>query len=379
MNEKELLKVAYLVQEALAGARKGRYLECVRQLSVFTGSLHEIARSSGNLALALTHDWFAAAEECCKSVDRHLSQIPYSVSKLESLLDRRRKQVPSLGTILAELKAIQEEFDDVAFNPEEGALSAITEPITLEGTYLGRFRIALYLDKLNEVYHRIPYHVIATDPHPSAKDEAITHPHVSNEVLCEGEGAAAIRAALEDGRLCDFFVMVRGILNTYNPNSPYISLADWNGVACSDCGYIMDEESVYYCSRCDNAVCDQCSWVCTDCGEIVCGECSGHCEVCDRSLCPKCAKTKCSECECTCCKSCLTDGLCPDCQKEKEQEDEEQIETETMDETPTTDGADAALVGGRLVGGGAGADSQGAAVQPESVGQAPVLPRQVPQ
>jgi hypothetical protein len=378
MNEKELLRVAYLIQEALAGLRKSRYLECVRQLSLFTGSLHEIAHGSRKMALALSHDWFAASEECCKSITRHLGQIPYSVSKLESLLDRRHKEVPTLGTILDELKAIQEEFDDVAFNGDEGALCAVTEPITLEDTYLGPFRIALYPDKLREMFHKIPYFVIAVEPHPSAKDEAITHPHVSNEVLCEGDGAAAIRAALEEGRLCDFFVMVRGILATYNPDSPYISLADWDGVACYDCGYIMDDESVYYCSHCDTAVCDQCSRVCTDCGEIICSNCASHCEICDRSLCPKCAKTKCTECESICCESCIADGLCPDCQKAKENEDEEQ-QTETMDDNPTTDEPEITVMGGRLAGRGGCTDGDGATIQPDSLGQAPVLPGQIAQ
>lgn len=283
-----------------------------------------------------------------------------------------------MGTILDELKAVQEEFDDVAFNAEEGALCAVTEPITLEDVYLGPFRIALYVDKLQEMHSKIPYYVIAVEPHPAAKDEAITHPHVSNEILCEGDGAAAIRAALEEGRLCDFFVMVRGILTTYNPDSPYISLADWDGTPCYDCGYVMDGESVYYCSHCDAAVCDECSRVCTDCGEIVCGNCASRCEICDRSLCPKCAKTKCSECESICCEACITDGLCPDCQKEMEKEDEEQ-QTETMDETPDTDGSETTVVGGRLAGPRVCADGQGPAVQPDGVGQAPVLPGQVPQ
>jgi hypothetical protein len=375
MNEKELLRVAYLVQETLGKLRKSRYLECLRQLAAFTGSLHEIAHDSRDLGLALSHDWLAAAEDCCQSIVRQLGQVPYNVSKLESLLDRRRKEVPTLGTTVAELQALQEEFDDVAFNVEEGALSAVTEPITLEDVYLGPFRIALYLDKLSEIYQKVPYYIIAVEPHPAAKDEAITHPHVSNEMLCEGEGAAAIRAALEDGRLCDFFVMVRGILTTYNPDSPYISLADWEGVACYDCGYVMNDESVYYCTHCDNAVCDECSRVCTDCGEVVCAECASRCQICDRSLCPKCAKTKCSNCESTCCESCITDGLCPDCEKEREQEDEEQ-ENETPDETPTSDGP-ATVVGGRLAGPGASAGGPSATVQPDGVGQAAVLPGQI--
>jgi hypothetical protein len=346
MNDKELMHVAYMVQEALWALRKSRYLECTRQLSLFTGSLHEIAHGSRNMALALTRNWFAASEECCKSIVRHLGQIPYSVSKLESLMDRRYKEVPNLSTILEELKAVQAEFDDVAFNSDESALCVVTEPITLEDVYLGRFRILLALDKCGELYHKVPYYVVAIDPHPAAKDEAITHPHVSNEMLCEGDGAAAIRAALEDGRLCDFFVMVRGILTTYNPDSPYISLADWDGVACYDCGYIMDDESSYYCSHCDNAVCDQCSRVCTDCGEVVCGECASRCEICDRSLCPGCAKTKCSECESVCCESCISDGLCPECKEERDNHEEQ----ETTDEPAKTDEPQAADVGGGLAG-----------------------------
>ena len=120
MNEKELMRVAYLIQEALWKLRKSRYLECQRQLSLFTGSLDEIAHGSRKLALALARDWLAASEECCKSIARHLSQIPYGTSKLESLLDRRHREVPTLGTILEELKALREEFDDVAFDSRRG-------------------------------------------------------------------------------------------------------------------------------------------------------------------------------------------------------------------------------------------------------------------
>jgi len=75
-----------------------------------------------------------------------------------------------------------------------------------------------------------------------------------NDVVCEGDGAAAIKAALEEGRLCDFFSMVGSILNTYNPDNPYVALSDWDGVACYECGYVMDYESSYYCTYCDNAV-----------------------------------------------------------------------------------------------------------------------------
>ncbi len=42
-------------------------------------------------------------------------------------------------------------------------------------------------------------------------------------------------AALTEGRLLDFFMIVRQVLQTYSPDSPYVSLDDWYGRQCSDC------------------------------------------------------------------------------------------------------------------------------------------------
>ena len=141
MNDKELIHVANLIQEAMRQLRKGRYLECMRQLGLFTSRFSDLARDSRKLGLALSHNWLVASEHTCKTISRHLSDLPYALSKLESLLDRRPREVPSFAAIVAELRALQEEFDDVAFNGEEGALCVITDSITLEAVYLGRFRI----------------------------------------------------------------------------------------------------------------------------------------------------------------------------------------------------------------------------------------------
>jgi len=335
MNDKELVRIAGSIRDSLLVFQKARYAECIRQLGLFTSAIHTIVRQSGRLGLALSRDWLAAAGECCTDVARQLSDIPYTVSRLELLLSKRQAGVPSLSDLVEEIRAAGAEFGEIEFDQEEDSLSVVTEPITLEGIYLGPFRIALSLGKLHQMQHSVPYHIYAMEPHPAAKDEAIIHPHVSNEMLCEGDGAAAIHAAIEQGRLVDFFSMVRSVLQTYNPDSPYVPLADWDGTPCYDCGYVMDDENVYYCSRCDNPICDECSRVCTNCGEIVCSNCASVCDICERTLCPTCAKTKCADCESTCCESCLTDGLCPDCKEERENEDEEQEIGET-DEIPNT-------------------------------------------
>ncbi len=374
MNQRQSMRVACLVQEALRQLQEGRYLEYVRQMSLLAGRLQEPIHQSRQLALAVSHDWYAAAEQCCRSIGRQLIEISSSIDRIESLLEKPRKEVPKLTAILEELQALSEEFDDVEFKAEENALSVVTEPITLEDVYLGPFRIVLDLQRLGECHSRPSYYVVALEPHPASKDEAITHPHVSNETLCEGDGAAAIRAALEEGRLSDFFILVRSILTTYNPDSPYVALSDWDGVSCYDCGYTMDSESSGYCHCCDNPVCDQCSRVCRDCGEIVCGECACQCEVCERSLCPNCAKTKCSECGSVCCESCITDGLCVNCQQERENEDEEQEHDTNEDQTPNANGSQATPAGGGLVTGAEQPPATNPAVQPDRVGQAAVLP-----
>jgi len=337
MKDKELVRIADSIREALLIFQKARYTECLRQLSLFTEAIHTIACQSRRLGITISRSWLFAAEDCCQGIARQLNEVPYLVSRLELLLSKRQRGVPTLSELVAEIKATEAEFGGIEYDGEEDSLSVITEPITLEDTYLGPFRVALFLGKLHQMQHHVPYYVFAVEPHPAAKDEAITHPHVSNDGLCEGDGAAAVRAAIAEGRLTDFFSMVRSILQTYNPDSPYVPLADWDGTPCYDCGYVMDHESVYYCSHCENAVCDECSRVCTTCGEIVCGNCAGVCTVCDRTLCPKCAKTKCEDCESTCCESCLTDGLCPDCKEERENEDEdEEQEPEETDEIPNT-------------------------------------------
>ena len=72
-----------------------------------------------------------------------------------------------------------------------------TGPIELEEIYLGSFRIELHWDQIDR---QRAYEVIATDPNPPDGDDRVTHPHVRDQVLCEGEGATSIKAALSHRR-----------------------------------------------------------------------------------------------------------------------------------------------------------------------------------
>jgi hypothetical protein len=297
-----------------------------RQLSNLGRELQDLTAVSKKITTALAHDWLSAANDCCQSVDRLVSDMPYCVSRIKQFTEAPQKDVPALSALVEDLDQVQEEFGDLEFDKERSTISVTTDPITFEDVELGPFRIQLEIGKLNELYYASPYYVIALEPNPAATDEGVTHPHVNWERLCEGEGSAAIQAALEEGRLCDFFTLVRSILNTYSPDSPYVALADWQGETCNECGYAMSSDNSCLCSFCDNSVCEECSTYCRSCEETICLACAAKCEVCEEPVCPRCARVRCTECEIVCCESCITDGLCPDCREERETENEQQRE-----------------------------------------------------
>jgi len=249
--------------------------------------------------------------------------MSYSLTSIRQLAEEPHKKVSKLSLVIEELKQLQQEFDNIDFDKAGNTLSVETEPVTLDDIYLGPFRIQLELNKLCELYRGSPYYIVALDPHPAATSEDVTHPHVSNEQLCEGDGSAAIRTALEQGRLCDFFTMIRSVLNTYNPDSPYISLSEWDGSPCYDCGYTMSSEDAYSCYHCDNEYCSECSTYCPFCEETVCLGCASQCPHCEETVCPECI-TECSECGSLCCKSCLEDDMCSNCKEDKETEENEE-------------------------------------------------------
>jgi len=325
-DTKNRIRIADRIRDVLLRLRHSRYLELARQLSNLGRELQDLTAVSRKMTIALAHDWLSAAESCCHNADRLLSDIPYSVSRIQQLTEAPQKNVPTLAALVEDLDQLEQEFGSLEFDNERDTVSVTTEPISLEDVDLGPFRIQLEIGKLGELYYSSPYYVIALEPNPAATDQGVTHPHVNGERLCEGDGSAAIRAALEEGRLCDFFTVVRSILNTYSPDSPYVALADWQGESCYECGYAMSSDNSSYCSFCDHSVCEECSSYCRSCQETICLACAAKCEVCEEPVCPRCARVKCTECQVVCCESCIDEGLCPDCREERKAEDEERRE-----------------------------------------------------
>ncbi len=310
------------------------------------------------LAYAVDRGWDAARREILRRLDVTLDDLQRQLQSYQSRTAESRtlRPVPS-ADLMRDLETLEEEFPSVELTFRPDRITVETEPVELDGYDLGPFRIVLDLADLHEAY---PYQVIAVDPRPSGINPDVPHPHVSGVRLCEGEGRQAIRHALRTGRLLDFFVLVRQVLNTYNDGSAYVRLDEWDGIACYDCGGSVEADMSFSCTACGNSLCSDCSLYCRTCEESFCGSCLTDCQECDESVCRSCVRS-CADCDRRYCRECLDENeRCDECQQLSAREEDAE---DHLEESPETDPS-GALSPGSL--------PSGAAVHPDGVGQAPL-------
>jgi hypothetical protein len=280
----------------------------------------ECQRLSRQIHQAAERGWYRTVQP----LREHLMRVLASCrSRLDELHTQLERQIPTpccmpLREIYDDLDSLDNDFIDVTIDLAASTVSVQTDDIVLKDVRLGPFRIELDWNRLDRPR---PYEVIAVDANPAATSSETTHPHVQARELCEGDGHAAIRQALRQGRLLDFFTLVAQILETYNPSSAYVSLDDWQGIDCHDCGRVMDDDDRVSCEQCETDICCDCSVGCGTCDCYCCSDCVGACAHCDDYFCPACLG-ECSECDESFCKECLTDGQCQSC-NESDNEDAE--------------------------------------------------------
>lgn len=316
------------IVERLQQLHANRQRLVIQRIEQVCFEAHRLQALCRQLETAIGRGWSAATGKVLETAECILRDAPHHSSEANQAIAQASPQKVMLGDVLAELRQCQEEFGSLQFSPEGPSLSITTDAIELEDTYLGEFQIELDLSRLTEPRHGSIYRIIALDPHPACSNNSVTHPHVSDERLCEGDASAAIGAALACGRLFDFFSLVKGVLATYNPNSPYVSLNDWSGVSCHDCGYTTDPDELHYCSSCEEDYCGECISYCRRCDEGTCRGCLEECNACGELVCPSC-KLSCPECGRLICNTCHEEQQCTcvqELQESKENEDERDIE-----------------------------------------------------
>ncbi|MFC1675532.1 hypothetical protein ACFL3G_00540 [Planctomycetota bacterium] len=327
---KNKIRLANMLLNALYELKKAKFQHLQGKLENFSHKCGDATKDSHLFYAAVEKSWFSSAEKIKTRVSRNLNDFSYHLQQFKNLADSDEIKLPKLSCIFADLMQIEDEFGELNFDCKAKTVSMTTDPITLDEIPFGSFEIRLFIDEMSKLYSESPYKIIAIEPNPAATDSSVTHPHVSSEKLCEGDGHVAIRKAIEQGRLCDFFTMVVNILQTYNPDSPYVSLDDWDGVCCYDCGYTVSGDESYYCEDCERDYCSQCSTYCQICDTTICLGCACECPSCEQPVCHHCTAV-CVECEETVCKDCITEeGLCKQCEEQrKESQNEEQKEEST--------------------------------------------------
>jgi hypothetical protein len=240
---------------------------------------------------------------------RHLGEVA------ETLNSPLTIDLPTQQVLYEELLALPNEFEDVVYDLRAETIEVKTAPITLEEIELGSFRIVISgKDIVTGLFE-----VIAVTPNPAVRRPDVTHPHVFNQRLCEGDATVPLQNALWDGRLGDFFQIVQQTLRTYNSSSPYASLSDWTGTNCRICDHSMRDDESYACERCDQEVCDQCSAYCDRCCQTSCYDCLETCSHCEERSCARCLAT-CPDCRQKYCFKCLNNQLCEDCHAARNEE-----------------------------------------------------------
>jgi len=320
---KKYIRAANMLLQALHGLKQERLRQIQQRLESFSYKCSDITKNSNVFQKAVDKCWYPSAENIRSRISRNLTDFSHHLEQFKCTINTDDIKLPKPGDVVEELLQIEEEFGEIKLDLKARTISVITESIVLEGILFGSFEIRLSLNEIKKLATESPYKIVALEPNPAGNDCDVTHPHVSHEKLCEGDGFIPIRKAIQQGRLSDFFTIIIQILQTYNPDSPYVSLDDWEGVSCYDCGYTVTGDDCYYCEDCDRDYCSSCSTYCQICDTTICLGCSYECPACNQPACKHCIVT-CAACDETYCKDCVNEkGLCNSCQEQREEEEYE--------------------------------------------------------
>jgi hypothetical protein len=291
------------------------------------------------LHFALERGFAAGTQSLSTDLQYHLGELAQQLGGLREVFTTGKREAAPLASWLADVRQLEDEFSEFEVKWQDKVVRAVTEPITLGEVELGPFAIDLHWDRLGTTKGVYCFDIVALEPNPAQGRDDVVHPHVMKTDLCAGDATVPVQRALDDGRFPEAFLMIRAVLTTYNRGSPYVSIEQWSGVPCSDCGCRVGDEERYSCEGCDNDSCDRCAGSCDRCMSSRCSQCLSDCDLCHSSCCSGCLETTaderriCSRCFATCVcggrvpKDLIEDRLCPDCQpSEEEPDDDDDVE-----------------------------------------------------
>ena len=289
---------------------------------------------------ARSHGWHLAAHQQQDQLRALLRSLAESLREAQEKMLLPPQPIPCLKDLLAELQSVEREFDDVAFD-KKTFLAVQTDSIVLKGIKLGRFSIRFFWPRLTQKAKLDCFEIVALEANSARGNEDVTHPHVRSRSLCAGDATLPLQKAVEAGRLTDAFHLIQSVMNTYNADSAYASLDDWESVSCWNCGYTTNEDDRSFCEGCDQDVCSDCTSSCKHCDSYRCTSCQPRCDVCHAACCSACQKTS-DHSELSCCKDCLRTCTACDAEVASSEFDDDSELCPTCLENQDSVGADAA-------------------------------------
>lgn len=270
-------------------------------------SVAEVRRAQNRVLLAERHHLALIGPQLREELSYRLGDLARQAEQLRVEYARAVDPVPELAEWVRDLRQLESEFATVEVRWPDEVLRVVTEPIVLEDVELGPFAIEFGWDHARRFRGGArAFEVIALEPNPATGRDDVVHPHVEGRRLCAGDATEPLRQAVDEGRLTDAFLIVQSVLTTYNPRSPYVPLAEWDGFRCANCARRAGGGSRYQCEGCNCDLCGECSDSCSRCSDTRCSECLTACDVCDDRFCRSClidAATErlvCNDCRATC-------------------------------------------------------------------------------
>ena len=308
-NRYQIIRMTVRLHERLSDANQ------LQSLSLPTSQWTECQRLRELYQIAIRKGWSTSARRLGSRLEQALRPLETSLTQLTVHWTLARPFVlGSLRELYAELASLFTEFPHVEINLHKKRIAVTTESVVLEDIELGPFRIELNLIGTENLP---TYTVMAIEPNRASNDEGVTHPHIRDDCLCEGEGLLPIRNALQQGRYSDFFQIVNQLLHTYNPGSAYIALEDWTGVTCESCGASIDADEQIRCSQTSEVVCRECVMICHECDNNFALEVVESCSQCDEDFCSE----------------CLDEGYCRACREQNRVSESEQKTSDSSSNT----------------------------------------------
>ena len=209
-----------------------------------------------------------------------LRRLRRQVEQLREAYTAAQVRTPDLCDWVRDLRQLEAEFGAVEVRWSEAVIRVVTEPIVLKSVRLGPFAIDFHWTLDSHSLGVRSFEVIALAPNPASGRDDVAHPHVQDGLLCGGDAVTPLRLAVAAGRLVDAFLLVRSVLSHYNANSPYVSLAEWDGFLCADCRGRGGREERLTCEGCECSLCNECAMTCSACPETRCADCMTPCDYC---------------------------------------------------------------------------------------------------